>query len=271
MSDRPRRPALEGIRTIRSADVWKGSRLAATLTRTDAGVVFAYTADYLAQPGPTVATTLPLKDVPTLTPAGALPAYFAGLLPAARGSAGLATDYLRASARLRSTRCVIRTARSRCCSTCVAGSARPPPWPRSPACSMPGSPFATHGPPPATPDPRRSAQPGRGRRMPIAAATSDQQLPRRPSRGHGHTRPQASRRIARGSCARQAPPASAPGGRVFRASAPGGRVIRASAPGGRVIRASAPGGRVVRASAPGGRVVRASAPVSWHMGLDSAP
>ena len=224
MSDRPRRPALEGIRTIRSADGCKGSRLAATLTRTDAGVVFAYTADYLAQPGPTVATTLPLKDVPTLTPAGALPAYFAGLLPAARGSAGLATDYLRASARLRSTRCVIRTARSRCCSTCVAGSARPPPWPRSPACSMPGSPFATHGPPPATPDPRPPAQPGRGRRMPrTAAATSDQQLSRRLSCRHRRTRPRARRPAA----GRSFPPSK----RARRSGYPGKCTRRSGYPG----------------------------------------
>ena len=66
MSDRPRRPALDGIKAIRSADVWKGSRLAATLTRTDAGVAFAYTADYLAQPGPPVATTLTCFRLPSI-------------------------------------------------------------------------------------------------------------------------------------------------------------------------------------------------------------
>lgn len=84
MSEPHRRRALENIKAIRSADVWKGDRLAATLTRTDAGVEFAYTADYLARPGPAVATTLPLTDATTLTPAGAVPAFFAGLLPEGR-------------------------------------------------------------------------------------------------------------------------------------------------------------------------------------------
>jgi serine/threonine-protein kinase HipA len=44
-------------------------------------VVFSYRADYLADPGPAVARTLPLKAAPVRTPAGAVPPFFAGLLP----------------------------------------------------------------------------------------------------------------------------------------------------------------------------------------------
>ena len=69
---------------IQKADVYKSGVLAATLTRESDGVHFAYTSDYLAGGGDAVATTLPLTDQPVITPAGAVPAFFAGLLPEGR-------------------------------------------------------------------------------------------------------------------------------------------------------------------------------------------
>lgn len=77
---------LEGmdVRHVNSADVWKAGRLAATLQRTERGTVFTYTSEYLAAPGPDVATTLPIGAEPVITPAGSVPPYFAGLLPEGR-------------------------------------------------------------------------------------------------------------------------------------------------------------------------------------------
>ena len=74
---------LEELRSVRTADVHADDRLAASLSRTaDGGTSFAYRAEYLtdddARP---IATTLPLSDAPLVTPNGALPAFFAGLLP----------------------------------------------------------------------------------------------------------------------------------------------------------------------------------------------
>ena len=82
----PHRPGadLHGLTSIREAHVFKGDRLAAVLRRLTGGVEFGYLPEYLAAGGPPVATTLPLTDVPTLTPAGAAPPYFAGLLPEGR-------------------------------------------------------------------------------------------------------------------------------------------------------------------------------------------
>lgn len=72
-------------RDIHSADVYKGGVLAASLSRVDGAVEFTYRADYLAGPAkPSVATTLPLSEEPRRTLAGAVPAYFAGLLPEGR-------------------------------------------------------------------------------------------------------------------------------------------------------------------------------------------
>lgn len=64
--------------------VFKGDRFAATLTRVDGGVEFAYQEDYLADPGPAVASTLPVSDEPVRTAAGAVPPFFANLLPEGR-------------------------------------------------------------------------------------------------------------------------------------------------------------------------------------------
>ena len=68
-------------REVRRAVVHKAGRPAANLTRGDGGVTFAYLSDY---DGPAVARTLPLGAPPVLTPAGAVPPFFAGLLPEGR-------------------------------------------------------------------------------------------------------------------------------------------------------------------------------------------
>ena len=77
----PGLPELTGIVAVAAADVWKAGRLAARLTRTPDGVVFAYADGY---DGPAVATTLPVTRESVLRPGGAVPAYFTGLLPEGR-------------------------------------------------------------------------------------------------------------------------------------------------------------------------------------------
>ena len=77
-------PDLDSIAQIRVADVYKAGRLAATLRRDPLGITFAYDPDYLLAPGPAVATTLPVTEEPTRTGAGAVPPFFAGLLPEGR-------------------------------------------------------------------------------------------------------------------------------------------------------------------------------------------
>ncbi len=74
-------PQLGELRRFAAADVWKSGRPAGRLVRDGQDVVFSYRADYLADPGPAVARTLPLTATPVRTPAGAVPAFFAGLLP----------------------------------------------------------------------------------------------------------------------------------------------------------------------------------------------
>lgn len=72
----------DDLRTINDADVYKGERLAATLTRDGDTVVFRYQPDYLADPAaPDVAHTLPRSAEPVTATAGAVPPFFAGLLP----------------------------------------------------------------------------------------------------------------------------------------------------------------------------------------------
>lgn len=75
---------LEAMRSVGVADVLKAGRHAATLTRDSDAIEFAYRTDYLEGDGPAVATTLPRSDRPARTPAGAVPAFFAGLLPEGR-------------------------------------------------------------------------------------------------------------------------------------------------------------------------------------------
>jgi len=75
---------LNELGSVDQADVYKGAQLAAHLTRTKDGVVFAYTSDYLASNSPPVAISLPKSDLPRLTSAGGVPPFFAGLLPEGR-------------------------------------------------------------------------------------------------------------------------------------------------------------------------------------------
>jgi serine/threonine-protein kinase HipA len=75
---------LEHLRGVEQADVYKNGRHAATLTRTADGVEFRYFDEWVDAGGPPVATTLPVRSEPVLRPAGALPSYFAGLLPEGR-------------------------------------------------------------------------------------------------------------------------------------------------------------------------------------------
>lgn len=71
---------------VARADVYKAGKLAAHLTRTATGVEFAYTVDWLRNGGPPIATTLPVLPDAITTLGGAVPAYFAGLLPEGRRS-----------------------------------------------------------------------------------------------------------------------------------------------------------------------------------------
>lgn len=75
---------LEQLRTVERADVYKNGRHAATLMRTVDGVEFRYLDEWIDRDGPPVATTLPVRVEPVVRPAGALPSYFAGLLPEGR-------------------------------------------------------------------------------------------------------------------------------------------------------------------------------------------
>ncbi|WAH95622.1 type II toxin-antitoxin system HipA family toxin [Arthrobacter sp. MMS18-M83] len=73
---------LQDLKFVRAADVHKGGALAGHLVRTvHGGVNFSYTAEYLTSGLPAVASSLPLADLAVETPAGALPPFFAGLLP----------------------------------------------------------------------------------------------------------------------------------------------------------------------------------------------
>lgn len=76
---------LEELKTVNRADVYKAGRFAGHLTRnTNGGVDFTYTEDWVSAGGPPVATTLPVTREPVVTAAGAVPPFFAGLLPEGR-------------------------------------------------------------------------------------------------------------------------------------------------------------------------------------------
>jgi serine/threonine-protein kinase HipA len=76
---------LEDLKTVTRADVYKAGQLAAHLTRTGGGdVVFSYTSDWVRNAGDPVASTLPVTDQEVVTTGGAVPAFFAGLLPEGR-------------------------------------------------------------------------------------------------------------------------------------------------------------------------------------------
>ena len=63
------------------ADVYKGDQLAGYLTRIIDGISFEYDHDYIAGENDAVASTLPVQETPYVTGSGAVPAFFAGLLP----------------------------------------------------------------------------------------------------------------------------------------------------------------------------------------------
>ena len=66
---------------IDSADVYKGNDLAGAMTRSSGDVEFAYSQLYLEGNGPPVASSLPRRAMPYLRSGGAVPPFFAGLLP----------------------------------------------------------------------------------------------------------------------------------------------------------------------------------------------
>lgn len=81
---------LDELRTVVRATVLKQGVRAATLERWSHALVFAYDEAYLGGRGAPVATTLPLSEEPVVThAAGALPPFFAGLLPEGRRLAAL--------------------------------------------------------------------------------------------------------------------------------------------------------------------------------------
>jgi serine/threonine-protein kinase HipA len=75
---------LQELTRIDRAVVYKKGRPAARLTRRADGVEFSYLPEYLGEGGPPVATTLPVTVEPEFRPAGAVPPFFAGLLPEGR-------------------------------------------------------------------------------------------------------------------------------------------------------------------------------------------
>ncbi len=68
-------------KAVEIADVYKGDQLAGYLTRSSGGVSFSYAQEYIAGSNDAVASTLPVREAPYITAAGAVPAFFAGLLP----------------------------------------------------------------------------------------------------------------------------------------------------------------------------------------------
>lgn len=83
---------LDELRDIDRADVLKQGRKAGTLLRRRDAIVFSYDPRYVDEGGPPVATTLPVGRNPSVThAAGALPPFFAGLLPEGRRLTALRT------------------------------------------------------------------------------------------------------------------------------------------------------------------------------------
>jgi serine/threonine-protein kinase HipA len=72
------------VRTVNSADVWKKGTRVARLVRAPDAVEFGYLPEHVRAGTPAVATTLPVSPTPVRTPAGAVPPFFAGLLPEGR-------------------------------------------------------------------------------------------------------------------------------------------------------------------------------------------
>lgn len=78
-------PDLQSLRQIDRAIVLKRGEPAAILIRATIGfVTFSYLDEWVAAHRPSVATTLPVHATPVVRPGGAIPAFFAGLLPEGR-------------------------------------------------------------------------------------------------------------------------------------------------------------------------------------------
>lgn len=77
-------PPFDTLPLVERADVYKNGRLAAHLERGAQAVRFTYTDEWVEAQGPPVASTLPVTPMPVITTGGAVPAYFAGLLPEGR-------------------------------------------------------------------------------------------------------------------------------------------------------------------------------------------
>jgi serine/threonine-protein kinase HipA len=75
---------LQALRLVDAADVLKGGRRAATLTRTRGGIELRYLDEWVSLGRPALASTLPVTTEPVVTAGAAVPAYFAGLLPEGR-------------------------------------------------------------------------------------------------------------------------------------------------------------------------------------------
>ena len=71
------------MRSVQVADVFKAGRRAAQLRRTSSGTKFGYLSEF-ASDGVAIATTLPISADPLRCPPGAVPAFFAGMLPEGR-------------------------------------------------------------------------------------------------------------------------------------------------------------------------------------------
>jgi serine/threonine-protein kinase HipA len=82
------KPNVFDPRSVRIADVYKAGRLAAQLRRTAQGTQFEYLIEYISD-GTSVATTLPVSNGAVTYPAGAIPPFFAGMLPEGRRLAAL--------------------------------------------------------------------------------------------------------------------------------------------------------------------------------------
>jgi HipA-like protein len=73
--------ALTDLRAVDRADVYKAGRLTGALQRDGDDVTFAYLPEYLRDGGPPIASTWPLTASRVTAGAGAVPPFFAGLLP----------------------------------------------------------------------------------------------------------------------------------------------------------------------------------------------
>lgn len=76
--------SFEDAKGQRQADVYKRGVLAARLERHESGTRFSYLPEYLLRRGPAVAASLPLSSDAVVMVSGAVPPFFAGLLPEGR-------------------------------------------------------------------------------------------------------------------------------------------------------------------------------------------